>query len=147
MKTAGARLKDRSLETERQCADAADLRLALMEYKDGRTYWTDAKKMEETAFLLSDLPKDRRVVVDGHTTSPVFADEHQSLIVNGLKLGLVDKVSAIEMLPFQNKDVLITRIHEAEEKQAALMKRLEQTDPEGFAKAMERSLTQKGGRR
>jgi hypothetical protein len=123
------------------------LKCAALKYKDGRTYWTDAKKMEETAFLLSDLPKDRRVVVDGHTTSPVFADEHQSLIVNGLKLGLVDKVSAIEMLPFQNKDVLITRIHEAEEKQAALMKRLEQTDPEGFAKAMERSLTQKGGRR
>lgn len=145
MKTAGARLKDRSLELERQCAQAADLRLSLMEYKDGRAYWTNPNKQEETSFLLSDLPDDRRVVVDGHTTSPVFADEHQQLIIAGIKLGLVDKVSAIEMLPFQQKDVLIQRVHEAEEKQAALMKQLQQTDPEGFAKALEKSVA--GGRK
>ncbi len=145
MKTAGSRLKDRSLEVEDQCAEAADLRLSLMEYKDGRAYWTDAEKMEETSFLLSDLPDDRRVMVDGHTTSPIFSDEHQGLILNGLKLGLVDKVSAIESLPFQNKDTLILRIHEAEVKQAALMEQLKQTDPEGFAKALEKGLA--GGRK
>jgi hypothetical protein len=145
MKTAGARLKDRSLEVERQCAQAADLRLALMEHKDGRAYWTDPKKPEETAFLIGDLPKDRRVVVDGHTTSPVFADEHQGLILKGMQLGLVDKESAIESLPFQNKDVLIARIREGEEKQAALMKNLQQTDPEAYAKVLEKSLA--GGRR
>jgi len=145
MKTAGARLKDRSLEVERQCARAADLRLSLMEYKDGRHYWTDPKKPEETSFLLSDLPHDRRVVVDGHTTSPVFADDHQALIMKGVQMGLVDKVSAIEMLPFQKKDVLIARIREAEEKQAAMMKELQRTDPEGFAKAMEKALA--GGKK
>lgn len=145
MKTAGARLKDRSLELERQCASAADLRLSLMEYKDARNYWTDPNKQEETSFLLSDLPDDRRVVVDGHTTSPVFADEHQSLIMTGVKMGLVDKVSAIEALPFQNKDVLIARIHEAEEKQAKLLESLKQSDPEAYAKTIEKSMA--GGRR
>lgn len=145
MKTAGARLKDRSLELERQCAQAADLRLSLMEYKDARLYWTDPKNTDGTSFLLSDLPDDRRVVVDGHTTSPVFADEHQNLLLQGLKLGVVDKISFIEAMPFQNKDVLIARIHEAEEKQAALMKQLQQTDPEGFAKALEKGLS--GGRK
>lgn len=145
MKTAGARLKDRSLELEEQCADAADLRLSLMEYKDGRNYWTDAEKMEETSFLLSDLPEDRRVVVDGHTTSPVFADDHAALLTNGLKMGVVDKESYIEAMPFQNKDTLLTRIRDAATAQAKLMQELKQTDPEGFAKAAEKSLA--GGRK
>lgn len=144
LKTAGARLKDRSLAVERQCAQAADLRLSLMEYKDGRNYWTDPKKIEESSFILSDLPDDRRVVVDGHTTSPIFADDHAALYTQGLKMGVVDKVSFIERMPFQAKDTLIARIHEAEEKQAALMAQLQKSDPEGFAKAIEKSL---GGRK
>jgi hypothetical protein len=145
MKTAGARLKDRSLEVEEQCADAADLRLSLMEYKDGRNYWTDPEKIEESTFLLSDLPDDRRVVVDGHTTSPVFAEDHAALMTNGLKLGVVDKESYIDHMPFPDKDRLIARIHAAEKKQAELMEELKQQDPQGFAKAVEKSLA--GGRR
>lgn len=146
MKTAGARLKDRSLEVEEQCADAADLRLSLMEYKDGRAYWTDPEKIDETSFLISDLPDDRRVVVDGHTTSPIFADEHTNLIIGGVKMGLVDRVSAIEMLPFQNKDTLISRIREAEQKQAKQLEELKKSDPEGYQKAVEKALAG-GGRR
>lgn len=145
MKTAGARLKDRSLELEDQCADAADLRLSLMEYKDGRNYWTDAEKIDETSFLLSDLPEDRRIVVDGHTTSPVFAEDHAALMTNGLKMGVVDKISYIDHMPFPDKDRLISRIHEAEAKQAKQLEELKKNDPEGFAKAMEKSLA--GGRK
>lgn len=139
IKVAGARLKDRSLVVERQCASAADLRLSLMEAKDGRAYWTDAKHPQETEFLLSDLPDDRRIVVDGHTTSPIFADDHQQLLMAGLKLGLVDKESAIEQLPFQNKDVILSRHRAAAEKQASLMAQLQQKDPEGFLKLIEKS--------
>jgi hypothetical protein len=145
MKTAGARLKDRSLEVEEQCADAADLRLSLMEYKDGRNYWTDPEKITETSFLLSDLPEDRRVVVDGHSSSPIFSDDHINLILSGLKIGIVDPESAIEELPFQNRDRLLARIKEKEQKQAKLMEELKHTDPQGFAKAVEKGIG--GGRR
>jgi hypothetical protein len=141
MKVASARLKDDSLLIERQCAKAADLRLSLMEAKDGRKFWLDAEKIEETGFLLTDIPDDRRVVVDGHTTSPIFADEHQSLLVGGLKMGLVDKQSAIEMLPFQNKETLIARMKEAAVAQAALMAELKRLDPEGYAHAAEKAIT------
>jgi hypothetical protein len=144
MRTAGARLKDRSLIIERQCANAADKRLSLMEAKDGRRYWTDPKQKEETGFLLSDLPDDRRIVVDGHTSSPIFADDHAALMTNGLKLGVVDKVSYIEAMPFPNKDVLIERLKEAAEKQAKQMEELKRIDPEGFAKALEKGIA--GGR-
>ena len=132
-------MRDRSLIVERQCAAAADLRLSIMEAKDGRTYWTDAKKPEESGFLLADLPDDRRIVVDGHTTSPIFADDHQQLLIGGLKLGLVDKESAIEQLPFQNRDVILSRHRAAEEKQAAIMSQLQQKDPDGFLKLIEKS--------
>ena len=143
MKAAGARLKDRSLIVERQCAAAADLRLSLMEAKDGRAYWIDPKKPEATQFLLADLPDDRRVMVDGHTTSPIFADDHQQLIVGGLKLGIVDPESAIEMLPFQNRDIILTRLRAKEEKQAAMLAQLQKQNPEEWAKLLEKQASAK----
>ena len=144
MKAAGAPLKDRSLIVERQCAAAADLRFSLMQMKDGRTYWTDPRKPAETAFLLADIPDDGRMVVDGHTTSAIFADEHQALIVGGTKMGLVDPESAIEQLPFQNKDTLLARLRAKEEHQQAVLEQLHKTDPEAWARVLEK---QGAGRR
>jgi hypothetical protein len=144
MRAAGAPLKDRSLIVERQCAAAADLRFSLMQLKDGRTYWTDPKKPAETAFLLDDVPDDGRMVVDGHSSSAIFADEHQSLIIGGVKMGLVDPESGIEQLPFQNKDTLLARLRMKEEKQQAIMEDLHKHDPEAWARLLEK---QSGRRR
>ena len=116
-----------------------------MQYKDGRNYWTDPKDIEGSTFLLSDLPDDRRVVVDSHSTSPIFAEDHEKLVIGGLKLGLVDKESALEMMPFQNRDLLLTRLKASQEKEAKLLEGLQKTDPEGFAKAMERKIS--GGKK
>lgn len=145
MKTAGAPVKDRSLIIERQAASAADLLFQLMKAKDGRNYWTDRKKPTETQFLLGDVPDDGRVVVDGHTTSPIFADDHLSLLTNGLKLGVVDKESYIEQAPFQNRDIILTRLRAANEKQAALLQQLQKDNPEEWAKLIEKSAG--GGRK
>ena len=140
MKAAGAPLRDRSLVVERQLASAADLTLSIMEAKDGRFYWTDPDQPTDTAFLLSDLPDDRHVTVDGHTSSPVFADDHESLVLDGLKLGLVDEESAIEQLPFQNKSVLLARLKAKQATQAKLMDTLKKEDPEGFTKVLEHQI-------
>jgi hypothetical protein len=141
MRTASAPVRDRSLIIERQCASAADLRLSLMEAKDGRNYWTDPKRPIDTQFLLADLPEDRRIVVDGHTTSPIFADDHQTLIAGGVKMGIVDPESAIEQLPFQNKDILLTRLRAKMEKEAALLLQLQKQNPEEWAKLIEKSAS------
>jgi hypothetical protein len=143
MKTAGAPIGDRALITERQCAQAADLLFHVMAAKDGRNFWTDRKKPAETAFLLADIPDDGRVVVDGHTTSPIFANDHLNLLTNGLKVGVVDAESYIEQAPFQNRDIILTRLRAKEEKQAALLDQLKHTNPEAYAKLLEHS----GGRR
>jgi hypothetical protein len=137
MKAAGAPLRDRSLIIERQMNGAADLTLSLMEAKDGRNYWTDPKNIKATSFLLADLPEDRRVIVDGHTSSPVFAEDHQELLVGGLKLGIVDAESAIEQLPFQNRDVLLARLRMKQEKEAAMLDDLKKSHPDVWAKVLE----------
>lgn len=124
LKTASPRLRDRSLLVERQCANAADLRLAIMEAKEGKNYWTDGSSeeaIEKTSFKLDDLPEDRRVSVDSHSGSPIFADDHAQLIFAGLQAQYIDGHSAIELLPYPQKDILLQRLKEREEKQAQLI--------------------------
>jgi hypothetical protein len=137
LKTASPRLRDRSLLVERQCAGAADLRFSLMQAKDGKAYWTDADKPAETAFLLADLPPDRRVAVDSHSGSPIFADDHVQMVTFGLKAGIVDGRYALETLPFPNKDMALQALKEKEAQHAAMIKELMQRDPEQAAKLLQ----------
>lgn len=124
LKTASPRLRDRSLLVERQCAQAADLRLAIMEAKDAHNYWTDGTSIdtiENSLFKLGDLPDDRRVSVDSHSGSPIFADDHTQLVFAGLQAGFIDGHTAIDILPYPEKDILHQRLREKEEKEAALI--------------------------
>ena len=106
MKTASPRLRDRALLVERQCASAGEQTLCAMEAKDGRTYWTDDKDKDGSSYLISQLPEDRRVTVDSHSTSPIYKDDHEQLVAFGLKAELIDGEDAIDALPFPNRDRL-----------------------------------------
>lgn len=146
MKTAAPRLRDRSLLVERQVAAAGDLRLSLMDAKDDNYYWTDGTTQDTIAasrFLISDLPVDRRVMVDSHSTSPIFADDHQQLIAFGVKAGFVDGHSAIEELPFPHKDKLQERLTAREQAQAKQLAELKQQDPEAYEKLIEHAGSKK----
>ena len=79
LKTASPRLRDRSLIVERQYAAHGDTILHYMEAKDGQEYYFDPDKPEESSFLLSQIPEDRRVVVDSHSTSPVYENDNIQL--------------------------------------------------------------------
>jgi len=109
VKMASPRMRDRALLVERQCAAAADKTLDLLQAKDGRKYTTDATTGPAKEFLLYDLPDDRRVTVDSHSSSPVFADDHAALISLGIKAGFIGGDSAIDMLPYPRKSVLRDR--------------------------------------
>jgi hypothetical protein len=117
MRAASPRLRDRSLLIERQCAAAADKTLGLMQAKDGDVYRTGTK--EPVEFLLHDLPNDRRVTVDSHSSSPIFAEDHKDLVGFGLKAGYLGGDSAIDLLPYPQKDLLrerYTKMQEAKQK-------------------------------
>jgi hypothetical protein len=116
-KMASPRLRDRSLLVERQAAAMADKTLDLLQAKDGQQYMTESGK----GFVLHDLPEDRRVTVDSHSSSPIFADNHQQLIAFGLKSGFVGGDSAIEMLPYPQKDILKQRYKAMQEAKQKLI--------------------------
>jgi hypothetical protein len=127
VKTGSPRLRDRALLVERQCATLADQTLDYLAAKDARAYYTKVNPETgdidpTTEFLLDQLPDDRRVVVDSHSGSPIYEQDHQQLVAFGLKAGIVDAESAIEMLPFPHKDILIYRHREAEKAKAELIK-------------------------
>ncbi len=136
---ASPRLLDRALLLERQCAQAADLRLSLREAKDGDHYWTDGtstETMDKSRFTLKDLPEDRRVTVDSHSGSPVFKDRHEQLIFALLKAGVVDGEYVLENVDVPNKDVAIHRYKEREAQKAKMLQELIQKDPETAAKLL-----------
>lgn len=126
LKTGSPRLRTQSLTVERQCAMAADLRFSLMQIKDGRNYWTDGsdpQKIRDSSFLLADLPKDRHIQVDSHSSSPIFADDHEQLIAFGIKAGFLDGEDAIDDLPYPEKEKKKQRLRD---RQAAAAKNREE---------------------
>ncbi|HEV2225092.1 MAG TPA: hypothetical protein VGR84_19020 [Candidatus Acidoferrales bacterium] len=135
MKMGSTRLRDRSLLVERQAAMAGDETLAMFQAKDDSTWWINEED-ESTYFQLADLPPDRRIVVDSHSSSPIYQDDHIQLVAWGVKAGLLDPITAIEMLPFQNKDLIIERVQQMMKQKQAELAKVEKLDPEAFVKAV-----------
>jgi hypothetical protein len=121
MKTGSPRLRDRSLLVERQCASAADITLTMLEAKDARAYWTDPLR-GETDFLLSQLPDDRRIAVDSHSSSPIYSNDHQQLIAWGVQHGVLGPEDAIDDLPFAHKDQKRQRLKDRQAQHAELVR-------------------------
>ena len=119
MRTASPRLRDRALLVERQCAIFADATLSVMEAKDASAYWTEEDTGASGEFLLSQLPEDRRVSVDSHSSSPVYQEDHKELLAWGVKSGFIGGDSAIDFLSFPNKDILKQRLRKMEAARAA----------------------------
>lgn len=113
MKTGSPRIRDRSLWVERQCAMAADVTLSFFEAKEAKAYWTDPAK-DESEFLLSQILDDRRISVQTHSASPVFADDHAQLIAWALKSGVIGPEDAIDDLPIPGKEIKRQRLHDRE---------------------------------
>lgn len=137
MKTGSPRLRDRSLLIERQCAKAGALTLAILAAKGTTVYWTDANDAM-TDFTLAQMAEmNARVSVDSHSSSPIYHDDHLQLVAFLLKSGALDPISALEMVNIPNRDLVIARAKERQQEQQALLAKLEQTDPEAFAKVIE----------
>lgn len=120
VRTASPRLRDRSLLVERQCADAADVSLELLETYDSTVYHSNDPKAP-VEFVLKQLPEDRRVSVDSHSASPIYEQDHKDLIGFGVKHGFIDGESAIDLLPLPMKDKLKMRYREAQEAKAKMI--------------------------
>jgi hypothetical protein len=144
MKTASPTLRDRALIVERQCAECGDLTMAIRELKDDAFYWTqgdDIKSIEDSKFLLSDLPADWRITVDSHSSSPIFQDENTQLVFAAHKDGTVDGEYVIDNTPLPNKEIAKVRLREKEKAQQELLANFIKQDPEGGRKVLEKQIT------
>lgn len=146
LKTGSPRLRDAALLVERQCATAADLTLCLKTAKDGDRYWTRADTLEDiekSSFQLGDLPGDRRVAVDSHSSSPIFEDDHRQEVAWLVKIGAMSPEDAIDYSSLPNKQRLKERARAREKAKAEQAEQLKAQDPEAFAKLMAKG----GGKR
>jgi hypothetical protein len=144
LKTGSPRLRSMSLAVERNCAKAGSLTLDLAEAKDGSNYWTNGKTMEsikDTEFILSDLPDDRHVIVDSHSTSPIFMDDHEQLVAFGAKLGWIGAEEGIDMMPLPNKELLKAKYAERQEAAAKEKQEMMQRYPDLGEKVALKSIT------
>ena len=146
LKTASSVHRDSALLLEHQCASCADLTMTLMEAKEDRKFWTDPENMEDSSFMLSDLPEDWRVTVDSHSSSPIFADDAVQLLFQLRKIGDIDGEFLIDHTAVPDKETAKSSLKQRQKKGAETQEKLlGQLSPEGKDKAIEKMLGGHGG--
>jgi hypothetical protein len=141
VRQASPRLRDRAIRIERQLTELAEKFLWLIAVKDGRAHWSETEDPAELSdFYLSQLPANTRVLVDGHSASPVYEVDHANTAAFLFKAGAIAPDDLIDMLQVPNKDMLKEKLHE---RQAAQRKFMASLPPEERAKL----LTHGGGGR
>jgi hypothetical protein len=63
------------------------------------------------------------------------------MVAFGLKSGFITKHAAIDLLPLPNKDLLHSELKEQEQREALMMQKLQQSNPE----LAEKLLLKRGG--
>jgi hypothetical protein len=130
MRTASPRLRDRAILVERQCAQLGNLCFKLLKAKDARTFWLKAGD-PSTEFLLSQIPDDVRIVVDSHSSSPVYEEEQKQQAAFLLKAGIIDGSTFVDMMPnLPMRDTIKAKFARMQAAQAQMM----QEHPELFTK-------------
>jgi hypothetical protein len=119
------RLRDRALRAERAYARFGEKMLWLAAAKDASAHWLDPADIAgKTDFVLSQLHDDARVIVDSHSSSPIYEEDHANLAAFGIKIGALDSADAIDMLPFPRRDTLRDKLEMRQKKREEELKRL-----------------------
>lgn len=115
VRQASPRLRDRALRAERSYASFGEKNLWLNACKDARAHWTKSEDAKgESDFLLSQLPDDTRVLVDSHSSSPVYEQDHANTAAFLFKAGAIDAEDLLDLLPIPNRDVLKEKLRSRE---------------------------------
>lgn len=81
MRSAGARMRNGALLVERQVGELGDLYLEVLEAKEpgAIVYESPGEGGKPEEWLLSQMPDDRRVTIDSHSSSPAFSEDQKQL--------------------------------------------------------------------
>ena len=116
-RTASARIRDRALKVERQCAELGDLCFEVLQHKDPTAY---GKENEE--YLLSQCPDDRTVKVDSHTSSPAFVEDQRQLAFALARSGAVTPEGLILLTNPPLMDQLLVMLQQKQQREAEFIK-------------------------
>ncbi len=78
---------------------------------------------KKTEFLLNQLPDDARVMVDSHTSSPVYQEDSEKLAFALHRAGAIDAEDLIMLTHPTHEDTLRARAKSRAEAQAELVKK------------------------
>lgn len=118
-KLGSARIKQRAQSVELALEEVGSLIVSMMRKKDDHRY-----KLEKDHFTAAQFTDDFQVHVDAHSASPVFVDDHKQLALALLKLGAIDKQSAIELVNPPKRELLKQRLKHAEQAKAMQMEKM-----------------------
>lgn len=135
VKTASPVVRDRALLVERQCEEAGDTFLRILQAQEATAFLVKGKSShnmnkkngnggeedEATEFILSQLPDDFRVLVDSHSSSPAFSDEAIHLAFNLKKAGSISGIDLIRLTHPPREDSLIAEAEKRDAAQAELI--------------------------
>jgi hypothetical protein len=95
MRVGAAPIRRKATIVERQIADAANQLWRMM-----RRYSTDLLPDIQTStwFYPADFPEHSRVVVDGHSTSPLFVEDYAQLAEGLFRASAIDQETLIDLL-------------------------------------------------
>jgi hypothetical protein len=113
-----ARIKKRALIIEDALEKMATLYLKAKRVYDDRKY----KDEDGVTFIANQFPDDSVVKVDGHSNSPLFVEDQKAIAAELLKAKAIDRESYLEMVDPPMKEVLLRRLKNMEEKEAAASK-------------------------
>lgn len=132
-RSASARMRDKALLLERQQGDFGDVFLEVLAAKDeGALVHTEAGEegKPKVQWMLSQMPDERRVIVDSHSSSPAFAADSTQLAFGLAKAGAVDAEGLLYLTRPPQMDMLLKNL---KKKQAAEAK-FAQEHPDIIAK-------------
>jgi hypothetical protein len=121
MRTASPRLRDRAILVERQCSELGNKAFELIRAKEAKVHWTTDDDDERKEFLLSAIPDDYRVVVDSHSSSPIYEEDHKQLAMMLLKAGVIEGDSVLDLVHIPMRDLLKDRYRQKQKQQAEFM--------------------------
>lgn len=122
-RNASPRLRDRALKVERQCGDLGNTLYELIAAKEARAYWTsdEANGDKGGEFLLSQLPEDRRITVDSHSSSPIYEQDQRETAAFLAKLQAIDGEGVLDLVNVPGRDALKNRYKEMQAQKAKMV--------------------------
>jgi hypothetical protein len=129
-RNASPRMRDRALLVERQCTEWGDFLFKMLQAKEAEVQ----KAGKNSEFLLSQLPDDAKVLIDSHTSSPVYQEDAERKAFALHKAGAIDNASLIMLTHPPHEDMLIAQAKARDEARQKML----QEHPELLTKGKKR---------